>query len=137
MSASVKIMSDLSAESGSIGIGDVLFEETRLRINWIQPAGEGEALGVKYSLTYDTLTGVLEVERFSNHISRMAFCEGARTRGELRTVEGCFETEIFTHRLTVPENGFGEIVLLYDLLTDGQEPMHNTLVISVSEAAAE
>jgi len=134
MKVSVRIKSDLFEGSGSEGIGESLLEEGRLRITWIQPAGEGEALGVKYALTYDMATGVLEVERFSNHISRMAFCEGARTRGELRTVEGCFETEIFTHRLTVPGEGFGETVLSYDLLSDGQEPIQNTLVISVFEA---
>ncbi len=128
----VRLKSELSEETRSEGFGESFFEDGLLRISWIQPAGGSEPLGVKYAMTFDTATGVLEVERFSNHISRMAFCEGVRTRGELRTVEGCFETEIFTHRLTIPGDGTGDTILLYDLLTAGGEPMQNKLVISVT-----
>ena len=133
MKVNVRIESDFSKDSNGEGIGECLFDEGRLRINWIQPAGEGEALGAKYSLTYDSRTHVLEVERFCDHISRMAFCEGVKTRGELQTTEGCFATEIFTHRLDIPETGFGRTELLYDLISDGQEPISNMLAISVYE----
>lgn len=134
MKVTVRIRSDFSAESGGEGIGESFFDAGRYRIDWIQPAAEGEALGAKYVMTFDTRTGVLEVDRYSGHISRMAFCEGVRTRGELQTTEGNFETEIITHVMKNPGNGIGRTELRYDLLSDGQEPVSNMLVIDVSEA---
>lgn len=129
----VRIKSHLSEDPGSVGIGECFFDEGTRKITWIQPAGEGEVFGAKYSLHYDDETHVLEVERVSSHISRMAFCQGVRTRGELQTPEGSFETQIFTHRMTIPENGIGDTELHYDLIPGDGEPIRNTLVISVFE----
>lgn len=133
MKISVRIASDFSEGPSGSGIGEYAFENGKRLISWIQPAGEDESIGAKYSLVYDTQTGILEVERFCDHISQMTFCSGVKTRGELRTPEGHFEIEIFTHVLSIPDDGLGQAVLRYDLLAQGQEPIPNTLILSIAK----
>ncbi|NLO63516.1 MAG: DUF1934 domain-containing protein [Clostridiaceae bacterium] len=133
MKVIVRIESELIEAAKSNGVGELFAEESGFRARWTQPAGEGEVIGARYSMTYDAQTRVLEVERISDYISRMAFCEETRTRGELKIKEGHFETEIFTHRLRVPADGYGVAELRYDLIMAGHEPISNLMVISVSE----
>lgn len=96
---------------------------------WVQPAGKDEALGAKYTVTYDMHNKIMEMVRSGDFISVMRFCEGTRTRGEVSTPGGRFDMEIFTRELLVPDKPAGCVALRYDLILPGQEPMENELYI--------
>lgn len=106
-------------------------------LQWVQLPEKDEPFGAKYILTYKIGSGILEISRTGNVISKMRFCLGTRTRGELSTPEGSFELEIFTHLLVVPEGPNDEAHLIYDIIFSGQEPMRNELSISLTKTEEE
>lgn len=129
MNIRVKIESNFAEGPNCIAEGQYETRNGFIEFNWIQPAGEDEAFGAKYSITYDMHDKILEMVRSGDFISVMRFCEGTRTRGEISTPGGRFELEIFTRELLVPEKPAGCAVLRYDMIFAGQEPMENELYI--------
>lgn len=129
MNIRVKIESNFSEGPNCIAEGQYEARNGFIEFTWIQPAKEGEALGAKYSITYDMHEKLLEMVRSGDYISLMRFCEGTRTRGNVSTPDGRFEMEIFTRELLVPEKPAGCAVLRYDIIFPGQEPMENELYI--------
>ncbi|NLT12612.1 MAG: DUF1934 domain-containing protein [Clostridiaceae bacterium] len=129
INVNISIKSDFQERPDASVNGTFEMKDGQHVLQWLQLPDKEEPFGAKYLLTYKIGLGILDIARTGSVISKMRFCLGTRTRGEISTPEGSFEVEIFTHLLDVPEGPNDEAHLIYDLIFPGQEPMRNELMI--------
>ncbi|HHT78124.1 MAG TPA: DUF1934 domain-containing protein [Clostridiaceae bacterium] len=129
----IRISSNFQERPDAISSGTFEMKDGQHILQWFQLPEKDEPFGAQYILTYKIGSGILDISRTGNVVSKMRFCSGARTRGELATPEGCFELEIYTHLLVVPDGPNDEAHLVYDLTFLGQEPMRNELRIFLTK----
>lgn len=138
------------AEGGKRFPGTFEATEERIRVSWIQEEeekGQGES---HFLLNYRVKEKTLHMSRKGSAETDMAFQEGQKTEGIMRTSHGDFDLLMETFRLSffpeeeereVEENGQIYLVkkafLEYDLCFPQQDPMRNNMIFEVRLAKIE